>query len=219
MSNLEKNSAELNCWSEIGDWGNGTCPKLDEYGRCKYCSIYILSGRKLFDRPITDELISEWTEIVSKPKEIKNPNTVSVVIFRIASEWLAIETQCFQEVTDRKFIHTVPYRTNSYFQGICNINGELLLSFSLSKILGLLPATSELKKMVVLKNQSNRYIFEVDEFDCVSSIPNDMLQKPPVTISKSVDAHISAIFNFKNNRIGLLDSTKLFTAFKEVLVW
>ncbi len=219
MNNLEKNIEEVNCWSEIGDWGMGTCPKLDEVGRCKYCSVYVLSGRKLFDRPVTEELIAEWTEIVSKPKEKKNPNTVSVVIFRIAAEWLAIETQCFQEVTDRKFIHTVPYRSNDYFKGISNVNGELLLCFSLSRILGLMPITSELKKMVVLKNESQRYIFEVDEFDCVTSMPLDLLQKPPVTISKSVDAHISSIFNFKNNRVGLLDNAKLFAAFKEVLVW
>ncbi len=213
------NSQELNCWVDIGDWGSGTCPKLDEYGRCKYCDVYIHSGRKLFDRPVSEDLINEWTEIVSKPKEIKNPNTVSVVIFRIANEWLAIETQCFQEVTDKKFIHKIPYRSNMNFKGLCNVNGELLLCVSLSKILGVSPVSQNTVKMVVLKNESNRYIFEVDEFDCVSSITNDALQKPPMTISKSIDAHISAIFDFKQYRVGLLDNTKLFRALKEVLVW
>lgn len=219
MNEIDLNMSKINCWYEIGDWGTGICPELDKVGRCKYCSVYINSGRKLFDRIVSDELVDEWTEIVSKPKEKKEEKTVSVVIFRIGTEWLAINTHAFKEVIEKKFIHTIPYRTNKFFKGICNVNGELLLCFSIPDIFGLIKTDEDSTKMVVLLENNNRYVFEVDEFDSVASISEESIQKPPSTISKSIDAHINGIFDFKNQRIGLIDSNKLFTALKEGLIW
>src|SRR5438445_8021579 len=65
------------------------------------------------------------------------PARTSAVIFRIHSEWLALPTEAFQEVAERRRIHSLPHRRNGVVLGLVNIRGELLICVDLGRVLGI----------------------------------------------------------------------------------
>jgi len=212
------------CWKDVGVWGLSTCEKLDKYIHCRHCPEYSKAGRQLLNRPIEKESITEWTAQFSKEKVETQGASLSVVIFKIENEWLAIRTEYFQEIQEWRPFHSIPFRTNRFFKGIININGELLLCVSASELLGIEKSSdnsSDLnkKRLIILKNEQLRYVIEADEFIGVVSISQNELQKTPSTISKSPKSLSVRLFNFKKLQIGLLDQEKLFNTIDEELVW
>ncbi len=221
---MEKIENTAKCWKEIGVWGLSTCEKLDKYIHCRHCPEYSKAGRQLLNRPIEKKSISEWTKQFSKEKTETQDITLSVVIFRIENEWLAIRTEYFQEIQEWRQSHSIPFRTNRVFKGIVNINGELLLCISASELIGVGNKGVNIvdlakKRLIILKNENLRYVIEADEFIGVISISQEELQKTPSTISKSPKSLSVRLFNFKNLQIGLLDQDKLFNTIEEELVW
>jgi len=221
---MEKIENTAKCWKEIGVWGLSTCEKLDKYIHCRHCPEYSKAGRQLLNRPIEKKSISEWTKQFSKEKTETQDITLSVVIFRIENEWLAIRTEYFQEIQEWRQSHSIPFRTNRVFKGIVNINGELLLCISASELIGVGNKGVNIvdlakKRLIILKNENLRYVIEADEFIGVISISQEELQKTPSTISKSPKSLSVRLFSFKNLQIGLLDQDKLFNTIEEELVW
>lgn len=215
------------CWDNIGVYGSGICEFLDDYHHCKNCPVYAISGRNLLEREITTEQIREWTSAISLPKESDSRNRISLVIFRIADEWLGLNTNIFQEAVVQKFIHFVPSRTNDYFHGIINVNGELLMCISLAKLVNLPNVLSsdsngknkEFKNILIIFDKSNRYSFPADEFLGVSSISNEELTNPPLTISKADNTITNAIISYKGKTISIIDEQKLFSLINRKVVW
>ncbi len=221
---MEKIENTAKCWKEIGVWGLSTCEKLDKYIHCRHCPEYSKAGRQLLNRPIEKKSISEWTKQFSKEKTETQDITLSVVIFRIENEWLAIRTEYFQEIQEWRQSHSIPFRTNRVFKGIVNINGELLLCISASELIGVGNKGVNIvdlakKRLIILKSENLRYVIEADEFIGVISISQEELQKTPSTISKSPKSLSVRLFNFKKLQIGLLDQDKLFNTIEEELVW
>ncbi|HPI20116.1 MAG TPA: chemotaxis protein CheW [Candidatus Kapabacteria bacterium] len=221
---MEKTENTTKCWKEIGVWGLSTCAKLDKYIHCRHCPEYSKAGRQLLNRAIEKEAITEATIQFSLEKEETQGVTLSVVIFRIENEWLAIRTEYFQEIQEWRQSHSIPFRTNRCFKGIVNINGELLLCISASELIGVENKGINIvdltkKRLIILKNENLRYVIEADEFIGVVSISQDELQKTPSTISKSPKSLSVRLFNFKSLQIGLLDQEKLFNTIEEELVW
>lgn len=79
---------------------------------------------------------AENSLLVSKGKAITN-KVLSVVIFRLHKEWLALKASIFKEVTELAVVRTLPHRSNETFLGLVNIRGELQLCISLHHLLGL----------------------------------------------------------------------------------
>ena len=65
------------------------------------------------------------------------PGKQSIVIFRIGPEWLALPTRVFQEIAERRTVHSLPHRQHGVVLGLINIRGELLICVSLGQLLGL----------------------------------------------------------------------------------
>src|SRR5882724_2541617 len=125
------------CWSEIGVQGDGSCPKLQEFIHCRNCPVYSNAGVQLLNRPLPPDYRQEWTEHFARKKKTAAPARISAVLFRIESEWLALPTPAFQEVAERRLIHSLPHRRSGLVLGLANIRGELLICVSLSRLLGL----------------------------------------------------------------------------------
>jgi chemotaxis-related protein WspD len=228
MINLDKIILEKGekCWATIGVYGLGVCDLLNEYDHCKHCPVYVHSGRKLLERPIADGLIDEWSEIFRQEKATEIIDKISVVIFSISGEWLAIRTDLFQEAVVYKFVHYVPGRSNKYFLGVVNINGELYLSISLAAFLDLpevMPiddkGKSVFKVLLVLNETCMRYGFPVDEFEGVISISAGSLEDTPATLSKNENTISAKVFNHRNNKVGLIDDKKLIEILRRRLTW
>lgn len=199
------------CWKITGTEGDGSCPKLPLRGHCRNCSEYASAGRSLFDRAMPKDYQQQWTEIIAKEKEVEATELISVIVFRVRSEWLALRTRYFQEITDVRVVHSVPHRTNKIFRGLVNIGGELLLCASAAAILGVAneiqdhPAPYKFRRMLVIRKEGRRFAFEVDEVLGVHRVAPGLMQKVPATVSKSALALTKGIANIEDKKVGFLD--------------
>ena len=46
---------------------------------------------------------------LARPKQVKELDTQSIVIFRVGSEWLALPATCVTEVANLRPIHSLPH--------------------------------------------------------------------------------------------------------------
>jgi chemotaxis-related protein WspD len=126
-----------------------------------------------------------------------------------------------------RFIHYVPSRTNEFFHGIINVNGELLMCISLAKFLNLPAVASEVqennskifKNLLIIFNKNNRYAFPIDEFFGVTSLSNDEMTEPPLTVAKAENTITDSMVNYKSKTIAIINETKLFTVINKKVVW
>ena len=133
----------FDCWNTIGVTGNGSCRELLRFTHCRNCPVHSAAAAQLLDRPVLPQWRDEWTEHYAREKKLTTPARTSVVIFRIGPEWLALPTPAFQEVAERRIIHTLPRRRSvqNLVLGLVNIRGELLICVALGPLLGLEAST------------------------------------------------------------------------------
>src|ERR1041385_5603448 len=90
------------CWNTIGVEGNGTCRELLKFIHCRNCPVYSSAGRQLLDRPLPAEYGREQAEHYAQAKRFSQPSRLSVVLFRLGAEWLALPTSAVQEGGERR---------------------------------------------------------------------------------------------------------------------
>jgi chemotaxis-related protein WspD len=223
------------CWNTIGVSGNGSCRELSRYTHCRNCPVFSAAATQFLDRPITPELRREWTEHFTKEKKLTTPARTSVVLFRIGPEWLALPTPAFQEVAERRVIHTLPHRRHGVVLGLVNIRGELLICASLGRLLGLRSETPASRSRTVYERllvtnwdagspqaaesraARTRLVFPVDEVHGIRRVHHDELRDPPATLARSSLYCTRTVFPWRDHTVGLLDPDVLFTTFNRKL--
>jgi chemotaxis-related protein WspD len=211
------------CWSEIGVYGKGTCGELSKFVHCRNCPVYSSAGVRLLDRVLPPDYRRESTEHFAQEKSYSTPAKLSAVVFRISSEWLALPTQAFQEVAERRLIHSLPHRRQGLVLGLVNIRGELLICVSLGRILGLenLPSREALKashhRLLVVSWDGNRFAFPVNEVHGTHRFQPHELKPPPATLAKSSATYTQGIFLWRNRLIGFLEADSLFATLNRSL--
>ena len=206
------------CWNKIGVSGDRSCRQLDAVIHCRNCPVYAFAGRTLLEREAPEGYVSEWTELLSEEKEVRAGETISVVIFRLGVEWLALDAQLFKEVTQICAIHRLPHRSNQILTGLVNIRGEIQMCISLSNLLGLetahisRPSASAVvyRRMVVVEKEGNRWVFPVDEIYCIHRFYPDELQNVPATVSKATGTFTQKIIPWQDKKVNYLDDELLF---------
>ena len=207
-----EHQAAQDCWKKIGVAGDGSCPRLAEVGHCRNCPEYAQAGRNLFDRDIPPGFREEWTQLLAGAKETEIPGAISVVVFRLNDEFLALKTDVFLKALEPRTVHRVPFRTNRVFQGLVNVDGVLLPCQSVAEILGM-PARGA-EGTAVDRTRYQRLMVPVDEVLSVFRVLPTQLQKPPPTVSKSATALTARVFLLDAHTVGLLDDSKLFDALR-----
>lgn len=227
-----------NCWNKIGVMGDHSCPQLKTFIHCRNCTVYSEAGRGLLDREVPVGYINEWTELFSQAKlELTDPQlektneeiekTITVLVFRLGVEWLALSAKLFIEITPPCIIHTIPHRSNKILQGIVNIRGEILLSISLSNFLNL--ETQEFKnkksksqiatrdfnpvaqqRMIVVEKEGNRWVFIADEVANLQKFHSHEFRQAPAVISQADEAYTKSVINWQGKKINYLDDELLF---------
>lgn len=206
------------CWSRIGVSGDGSCPELVRYVHCRNCPVYSAAGAQLLERPMPAEYRRDWAVHFARPKAPQPVGAVSVVLFRIGSEWLALPTSAFQEVAELRRVHSIPHRRKGTLLGLVNVRGELLLCVSLAKMLGLehsRNANSERTiygRWLVASWEGQRLVFPVDEVHGVHRFEPDHLREPPATLSKSGTSYTRGILPWRDRMALCLDVELLFPA-------
>jgi len=220
----ETDASQSRCWSEIGVFGTSGCPELEVYGHCRRCPVYAAAGRDLLDRPIPEGLLEERAAVMAREKEVECSHPLSVMVFRVAGEVLALETQYFQQIAEMVVVRRLPLRSNRVFRGIAHIHGELHLCVSLS---GLLDLTGEergeadrkiIPRLMIIKKEADRFVFPVDEIRGVARIDREELQDLPVTVAKGPRRLTKGLFYLDGVHVGLLSEDDLFSSLSRSLV-
>jgi len=211
------------CWQTIGVYGNSECQELKEFIHCRNCPVYGAAAQRLLERPLPAEYQREWTQHFSNKEVTGRPVKTSAVLFRIASEWLALPAQTFQEIAERRPIHSLPHRRLGVVLGLVNVRGELLICVSLGMLLGLEGSTpgraTEIRceRLLVAHWQGHRFVFPVDEVHGIHRFQGTELREPPATVAKAQASYTRAIFFWKNHPVGYLDPGPLFAALNRSL--
>lgn len=124
------------CWNRIGIRGDRSCPELAKVGHCHNCPVFAAAGRHFLDAPSPPGYLAEWTERLAAPLERTASDLQSVLVFRLADEWLGLPVQVLVEVTGLRPVHRVPFRSG-LLAGLVNIRGELHLCVHLAELLGI----------------------------------------------------------------------------------
>ena len=226
------------CWNMIGVAGNGSCQELLRFVHCRNCPVYSAAAIQLLDRPVTADYRREWSAHYAEQKNLATPAKTSVVIFRIANAWLALPTQAFQEVAERRAMHSLPHRRRDLVLGLVNVRGELLVCVSLGRLLGLagLVTSDETRvtravdappvtrhsshgpdRLLVANWDGNRIAFPVEEVHGINRVHWERLREPPATIAKSMHSYSRGVFAWRDHTVGFLDADALFAALNRSL--
>ena len=221
-----------NCWSKIGVLGDRTCPELSTFIHCRNCPVFAAAARTFFDRPAPEGYLSGWSlwlarsvgRATGEEQEEKGESEpqsqaekVSVLIFRLGTEWLAFHTRTIAEVTTPRPVHRVPHRTNEVFLGLVNLQGQVQLCVSLHGLLGV-TVTSTPARLIVLhdRNRAESWAFAADEVLGVQHVPRGRWRSVPATLVNPAVGFSQAILSWKERSIGLLDEERVFTALRSL---
>lgn len=206
-----------NCWNKIGVWGNSQCPELKKFVHCRNCPVYSTAAIQLLDRPLPPGYLDDWTSHFARPPKASEVKSQSVLLFRIASEWLAISALVLQEVAEVRKIHSLPHRRSPIVLGLVNIRGELLICVSLTETLSLQPDSNSLssskttpKRFLVVKRGPSRFVFPIDEVYGIVEHDPHQLKDVPSTVAKAAGKFTRAVLNWQNKSVGCLDDELLF---------
>jgi chemotaxis-related protein WspD len=212
------------CWGEIGVYGKGTCPELRAFVHCRNCPIYSNAGARLLDRDLPRDYRDKWTAHFAIQKRAAAPANTSALLFRLGAEWLALPTAAFQEVAERRCIHSLPHHRHGLVLGVANIRGELLICASLAHFLGLEKTSSSgalrvpNSRLLVASWDGSRLLFPVDEVHGTYRFNLQELKPPPATVARSTSSYTQGVFYWRQNAVGFLDADLLFSALNRSLM-
>ena len=214
------------CWRTIGVGGDKSCPELDRFIHCRNCPVLARAARTFFERGAPPGYLESWRGILEEPTEAVRAEATSVLMFRVAGEWLALPTSVLVEVTPVRTLHSVPHRDNSALAGLVNIRGQLQLCMSIHTLLGLEggPARhpiqppagegADLPRLIVVEQESpegsERWVLGVDDVAGVHRVTPADLRPVPSTVSHAAARVSSALFEWQGRTVALLDEVRLF---------
>jgi hypothetical protein len=123
------------CWNRIGVRGDASCPELKHQVHCRNCPTHSAAASALLRRELPVGYRADWAGHFARRQEVEDPGTESAMIFRVGTEWLALPALVFEEVAELGAIHSLPHRRSGLVLGLTNVRGELLICFSLTKLL------------------------------------------------------------------------------------
>lgn len=209
-------SAQLieGCWKAIGIYGDASCAQLQQHIHCRNCPVYASAAVQLLDVDTPARYAQDWTEHVAAAKPPAQSQTTSVVIFRVAAEWLALPSAVFKEIAANRPVHSLPHRRNGALLGVVNIRGELLVCASLKQILGVeigfAPASAP--RMLVIQQNGDRTVCPVEEVHGVERFDLQDLKTVPATLAGAAVSYIKAVLFWRRRSVGVLDAELLFHA-------
>jgi len=203
---------------------NDTNDSGDDVAVASVDSTAQFSGQ-LLDRDIAEDYRVEWTNLLMREKEqLKVEEALSVVIFRLGNEWLALSTTAFKEVCEMRSIHKLPHRSGQYLLGLVNVRGRLRICVALHHLLEVeedLKAEEAEKecyqRMIVLEDKNDRWVFPVDEVYGIHHFESEMVKSAPVTVSKSAASYLKGMLKWKDKHIGLLDEDLVFHGLRRIV--
>ena len=88
----EKKTSQ-DCWNVIGVQGDASCPELDKAIHCRNCPVFSAAGRGLLEQAFPRGYLEKWGHILAQNKEVESAADLSLIVFRLGDEWLALRTK------------------------------------------------------------------------------------------------------------------------------
>jgi chemotaxis-related protein WspD len=210
------------CWNSIGVHGDSSCKELERYVHCRNCPVYANAAANLLDGEPPADYIAHWTEQVRQSKGSADRASLSVLIFRLGSEWLALPTTALTEIAGLRPIHSIPHRRNGVVLGLANIRGELLACLSLRDVLSVEPAadvdakkaSEAVGRLLVIQRDGMRAACPVDEVHGIERFYARDLGPVPATLAGAAAKYTHALLTWQAHTVGVLDEQMLFQAVK-----
>jgi len=158
-----------------------------------------------------------WTLHYAQKKATSKPARISALIFRLQNEWLALPTQAFQEVAERRLIHSLPHRRQVIVLGLANVRGELVICVSLGRALGVENVATRpnlrtmYNRLLVARWEGQRLAFPVDEVHGIHRFDLGQLKPPPAVLSKSAHTYSRGVLQWQQQTVGFLNAESLFS--------
>ena len=219
------------CWRKIGVAGDRSCPELEAVIHCRNCPVLADAARTFFDRGAPQGYLDEWRAILEEPAEEIAADTTSVLVFRLDAEWLVLPTAVLVEVTPVRTLHRLPHRAAGVLSGLVNIRGQLQLCASLHGLVGLPggpapvptgtddPLGRTTARLLVVErpggDAADCWVLGVDEVAGVHRVTQGMLRAVPSTVGHAGGRLSSALFEWQERTVALLDETRVFEALRE----
>lgn len=213
------------CWRRIGVHGDASCPDLREHVHCRNCPSHAGAASALLNRAAPEGYLEAWTGHVAQGSSLSGlshdragaaANTLSVMIFRLAGEWLALPTRILEEVTEMRAVHSLPHRRSGVVLGVTNIHGGLLICVSLAVLLGLTPEARQedqrqegKRRMLVIGRESGRFVFPADEVQGIQRYQADALRPAPATVARATASYTRHVLPWQDRSLGYLDADLL----------
>ena len=201
-----------------------------------YCA-YITAGAQLLNRPTPPTYKAQQTEQVSQQlladcKQGESAKPLSLLVFRLGQEWLALPARLCQQILSPLPFHTLPHRSNRTLLGIVNVRGQLLLKVCLKETLGLnashvarvarpteLTSVNVYPRMVILEKTVDNHCadiwaFDVDELYGVHSVSLSQLESA-AGMASSEETCVCNVFAWREQRVSVLDDDRLFNALRK----
>ncbi len=203
------------CWNRIGVKGDGSCPELAKVVHCHNCPIFADAGQQLFQREPPAESVEEWTAALAREEPAAASDTVAVLIFRLGTEWLALDVHCLVEVAQARVIRRVPQRTNRILLGLVNIRGELQLCVALTELLGIEVPAAPRDRLLIASDPPRQWAFAVDEVAGVHRLRMQAMGNIPSTVAHSLAHFALGVFTWNDKRVGYLSAEKISKSLRE----
>lgn len=186
------------------------------------------AAERLLARPLPPGYREDWArhfaETAARTTDIEETAAEraarNYLVFRIADEWLALPAALIHEVTDPRISHTLPHRRDPYVLGIVNVRGELLVSLSLTALLGIAAGGARgmegrgksFARLVVIGGTNGRVAFPVDEVHGLHLFAASEVGPVPATIGRSTSAFTTSVLAWRGHAVGGLDAAHLLDA-------
>jgi chemotaxis-related protein WspD len=214
---------ENDCWNRIGISGDRSCPELHTHIHCRNCPVFESAANAFFDRPAPEGYLDEWVRELADPCYDTDSKHLSVLIFRLGNEWLALATGAVVEVTSPRPVHVIPHRSSDVLVGMVNLRGKIELMVALSALLGIepsdvkndpseMPAVIGGARLVVIRKEAITWVFEADEVPGVRRFPQNVLMNVPSTLANPEGSFSQSVIPWHNRSVGFLDENRLFSA-------
>lgn len=212
------------CWNRIGVSGDRTCPELETQIHCRNCPVFSAAARGFFDREAPTGYLADWTRLLAEPEVPVEADELSLLLFRLSGEWLALGTRVVAEVTAVRPVHAIPHRTDRVLMGLVNLRGQLQLCISLHGLLGVESradangddAPTVQPRLIVIRKDSTTWAFPADEVPGVHRLARGGLRNVPATLANPATSYSQAVFSWRGRSVGYIDDQRIFTALRSL---
>ena len=140
-------------------------------------------------------------------------DSLTVIVFRIGDEWVAISTGICKEISRMMKIHRLPHNKSPILKGVVNNGGEIRICFSLGNLLGIAKAekifgnefNAVYARMIVMNVAGQNYVFPVSEIKGFLKFSEADRAPLPETVLASSASYMNGVIKWDDITIGCLD--------------